>query len=326
MYIESWTFDEGIRQVFAVLPTYMIFDDHEIRNAWNASPTWRAHVLQRGLEQTLVDGLVTYWVYQGWGNIAMQNADTHPLLAIMHQAAQNGEDPLEDLRACIRQSVYKETALQWHYDIPTMPPIFVADVRADRPAILNGADPTGVTPRIMSQQQMTQLHTWMQAHPASPALLVSSVPVLLPPVIGLTEYLMGVRPFQNVTSTPMHRLGKKLAGVQQRLASRMSFEHWPVFAATLHELIKLLDTRKHDLIILSGDVHFSYAMCARRTFFHHKTFCSLSTRCKPFQKCAGTARQATDTRSGLDKTCFLCRITLSCASPLANPASQTRSL
>ena len=266
MYVESWTFDEGIRQVFAVLPTYMIFDDHEIRNAWNASPTWRAYALQRGLEQTLVDGLVAYWVYQGWGNIGMQGPDTHPLLAIMQQAVQNSEDALEDLRTCIRRAVYQQTALQWHYDIPTVPPIFVADVRADRPALLDGVDPTDFTPRIMSCEQMRQLLAWMRQH-ATTTLLVSSVPAILPPVIGFAEYITGVRPFQNASSLLVRHLGQVLAGIQQKFASRMSFDHWPAFVATWHNLVELLDTRKHDLVILSGDVHFSYAMSARRTFF-----------------------------------------------------------
>src|SRR5947199_8070933 len=149
----------------------------------------------------------------------------------MQQAAQDGKDPLEDLRACICQAVYEENPLSWHYEIPTMPPIFVADVRADRPAILDGSNPTDITPRIMSQAQMVQLRAWMQEHTASTALLVSSVPALLPPVIGLAEYLMGVRPFQSVPSSLIRWLGKILAGIQQKLALRMSFDHWPVFGA-----------------------------------------------------------------------------------------------
>jgi len=87
----------------------MIFDDHEIANGWNISPKWRAHALQQGLEQTLVDGLVAYWAYQGWGNIGLRRADEHTLLAIMQHAAHNGEDALEALREGMRQVVYEET-------------------------------------------------------------------------------------------------------------------------------------------------------------------------------------------------------------------------
>src|SRR6266550_84606 len=62
----------------------------------------------------------------------MKSADSNPLLTIMDKAAQSGEDALEDLRTCMRREVYEDTSLHWHYTIPTMPPIFVADIRADR--------------------------------------------------------------------------------------------------------------------------------------------------------------------------------------------------
>jgi PhoD-like phosphatase len=270
LYTEAWTSDEGIRQVLAALPTSMIFDDHEIFNGWNSSPMWRAQALQQGGERMLVDGLVAYWVYQGWGNIGLQDTDGHGLLVIMQRAAQNGEDALEVLRARVRQAVYEEKTLQWDYTLPTTPPIFVADVRADRPADWKRAGGAEVVARILSQEQMARLSAWSQTHDASTALLVSSVPALLPPLIGLAEYLMGARLFQHAPSGPLHWLGRKLASIQQRLALRMSFDHWPVFGATWRELIELLAARQRDLIILSGDVHFSYAMRADCTRFSLK--------------------------------------------------------
>ncbi|HEU5230946.1 MAG TPA: hypothetical protein VFU49_24200, partial [Ktedonobacteraceae bacterium] len=263
-YTEAWSDDAGIRQALAVLPTYMIFDDHEITNSWNIAPAWRAWALQQGLEQTLVDGLVAYWVYQGWGNIALQSPDEHDLLALMQQAEQSGEDILEALRARVRQTVYEEKLLDWHYTIPTMPPLFVADVRADRPATLNDKKLAGDAPRIMSQRQMEHLRTWVQEHDTSIALLISSVPALLPPLIGFAEYVTGVRPLQRRSSGILYRLGRLLANRQQKLALRMSFEHWPAFGATWRELVGLLALRRRDLVILSGDVHFSYAIKAYR--------------------------------------------------------------
>jgi phosphodiesterase/alkaline phosphatase D-like protein len=265
MYLEAWA-DQGVRQVFAVLPTYMIFDDHEISNGWNTSSTWRAYALQHGFERSLVDGLVAYWVYQGWGNVGTQ--DEHALLAIMQQAAQDGQDALEGLRARVRQAVYQEQALKWHYTIPTLPPIFVADVRSDRPAILDGRDPADVALRIMSQEQMEELRAWLNEHAAVTTLLVSSVPAILPSVIGFAEYVMGARPF--LRGGLLQRFGHRLAEMQQKVALHMSFDHWPVFGATWHELVDLLAARTRDSIILSGDVHFSYSIKARRMLFPTK--------------------------------------------------------
>jgi hypothetical protein len=264
LYTEAWTADAGIRQVLAALPTSMIFDDHEITNGWNISTTWRVQALQRGEEQTLVDGLVAYWVYQGWGNLGLQKAEEHDLLTIMQRASQSGEDALEVLRARVRQAVYEEQTLQWDYALPTMPPTFVADVRADRPVAWKRAGGAEVVARILSREQMARLSAWSQTHDASMALIVSSVPALLPPLIGLAEYLMGVR-LSGRTSSPFSWFLRRLASIQQRVSLRMSFDHWPVFGATWRELSELLATRQRDLIVLSGDVHFSYAMWARGT-------------------------------------------------------------
>lgn len=265
-YVEAWTSDKGVRQVLAAVPTWMIFDDHEVTNNWNIEPTWREQALRQGVEQILVDGLVAYWVYQGWGNVGLRSAGDYELLAIMQEAARSGEDALEALRARIRQAIYGEKAIQWDYTLPTMPPIFVADVRADRSAVLGEASGADVTPRIMSQEQMERVRDWMRKHETSTNLLVSSVPALLPPAIGFAEYAMGMRPLRHVPSSLLRRLGHVLAEQQQNVALRLGFEHWPVFDATWRELVALFAARQRDLVILSGDVHFSYAIIARRTF------------------------------------------------------------
>jgi phosphodiesterase/alkaline phosphatase D-like protein len=277
-YEEVWSGEDGIRQVFAALPACMIFDDHEITNSWNTAPTWRAQVLKRGFEHVLVDGLVAYWVYQGWGNPGLhqeQPGYNEMLCGIMHTASESGEDALEPLRAYMRLAVYEKVAPHWHYDIPTMPPIYVADVRADRPAILEEKGNmymVDAPARILSEAQEQELHRWLDDHADSTVVLVSSVPIILPPLIGFAEYVMGVRLFQ---SGPLRSLGITLSQAQQRVAKHMSFDHWPVFGATWRELMRLLSRRTHDIVALSGDVHFSYAAIARRNFSRQKNRAAL---------------------------------------------------
>ena len=128
LYEYAWTKDKGVRQALAVIPTYMIFDDHEITNNWNISPTWRAAALQKGLAQALVDGLVAYWVYQGWGNLDRRTqSHLSPLLSIMQEAEQSGEDVLEALRTQIKQEMSGKADLHWHYTIPTQPAYFCGE-------------------------------------------------------------------------------------------------------------------------------------------------------------------------------------------------------
>ena len=159
----------------------------------------------------------------------------------MHEATLSGKDVLEDLCSCIRDEVYGKTVLPWHYTIPTTPPIFMTNVGAERSAIFSSdKDDFCASTRIMSHAQMHDLTSWLQTQTHQPALLASSVPVLLPPVIGMAEYLMGIRPLQNSHFSLLRRLGLYMARLQLRMAIKTSFDHWPVFADTWHDLIQAL--------------------------------------------------------------------------------------
>ncbi|GAC1422347.1 MAG: alkaline phosphatase D family protein [Ktedonobacteraceae bacterium] len=263
LYEYVWTQDTDVRQVLACIPTYMIFDDHEITNNWNITPQWCAMMLQTGQEQVLVDGLIAYWLYQGWGNLAQRDETLYPLLRLMQQGEQSGEDILETLRSHIRREVGGEHIGRWHYEIQTVPPIFVLNARSERTSVFTEQqdDLYGPT-RILSQTQMQEVATWLQKHDTRSSLLVSSVPVLLPPLIGLAEYIMGLR----LWAQPVRWLGRRIAHIQQRVALRTGFDHWPLFSDTWHELVQILTKRTHDIIVLSGDVHFSYAMEAQRSY------------------------------------------------------------
>ncbi len=267
LYEYVWTQDSDVRQVLACIPTYMIFDDHEITNNWNITPQWYATLLKNGQEQVLVDGLIAYWVYQGWGNLTQRDDTRYPLLHLMQEGEQSGVDILETLRSFITREISGEQSRRWHYKIETMPPIFVLDARSERTTVFTQQqdDIYGPT-RILSKAQMQELATWMQKHDSCPSLLVSSVPVLLPPLIGFAEYMMGLR----LWAQPVRWLGRRVARIQQRVALRTSFDHWPLFSDTWRELVKLLTKRTHDIIVLSGDVHFSYAMVAQRSYSRAK--------------------------------------------------------
>jgi phosphodiesterase/alkaline phosphatase D-like protein len=267
LYNYVWTAEKGVRQVLATIPTYMIFDDHEVYNNWGVFPGWKEGMVRRGKEQLLVDGLVAYWIYQGWGNLLEREQSQHPLLKIMLAAEKSGEDALETLRACIRDNFYGRNELAWHYTLPTKPPIFVTNTRADRTSVFGSAhtDAFYAPMHIMGQQQAAALRDWMQQHDREMTILVSSVPVLLPPLIGLVEYLAGVRLWSR-SNALLRWIGKQLARLQLQFALRESFDHWPIFADSWNDLLRMLKKRQRDTLLLSGDVHFSYAAEGRKLF------------------------------------------------------------
>ncbi|MEQ6388489.1 hypothetical protein RZN22_04085 [Bacillaceae bacterium S4-13-58] len=58
-----------VRRLLANIPTYMIFDDHEITDDWNLTSNWKKHVRNAPLGKHIVsNGLCAYWIFQAWGN------------------------------------------------------------------------------------------------------------------------------------------------------------------------------------------------------------------------------------------------------------------
>ncbi len=270
LYAHAWSDDPAVQQALAAIPSFMIFDDHEITNNWNVEPTWLYKVIRQGNEQLLIDGLVAYWVYQGWGNLIQKAVMDHPLITIMHDATQSGEDALEKLRDCIKADIYNNTSIRWHYTIETQPSIFVANARTERTTIADEKSDEIYGPlRIMSQKQMQDIEQWLQLQKQSPSIFVSSVPILLPPLIGMLQYLSGERLWARA-GYPLRQLGRQVARLQRSVAARAGFDHWPLYITTWHEFLHLLRQKQQEIIILSGDVHFSYSLVATSAANHRR--------------------------------------------------------
>lgn len=165
LYERAWTTSRGVRALLAHVPTFLMLDDHEVTDDWNFDVSW-ARMLHnrkdalRMWPKTLTDGLVAYWVYQGWCNKAQgPNARSRwnsedPRIKALTTAQRNGSDALPALRRCIHDACFmplpppppsnpndpKETrdpkysyqtglSLDWHYQLPFDPPFLVPDCR-----------------------------------------------------------------------------------------------------------------------------------------------------------------------------------------------------
>ena len=66
------TFFDGlprVRRALANVPTYMVFDDHDVTDDWNIVRAWRDQVHTTPLGRRIItDALVAYAVFQDWGN------------------------------------------------------------------------------------------------------------------------------------------------------------------------------------------------------------------------------------------------------------------
>lgn len=77
-----------VQRALANIPTYMIFDDHDVTDDWNLSPLWRDRVMTTSLGVTLVrNALLAYALFQDWGNDPVKYETSAPHRDVLTQAA-----------------------------------------------------------------------------------------------------------------------------------------------------------------------------------------------------------------------------------------------
>ena len=97
--------DPQVRWLLSTLPSSMIFDDHDLRDDWNTSDSWRREMQATSWwEERVIGGLSSYWVYQHLGNLSpsalakdelyqrvrAHDGDAEPLLREFAAAADRG--------------------------------------------------------------------------------------------------------------------------------------------------------------------------------------------------------------------------------------------
>ena len=207
-YERAWTTSRGVRRLFANVPTFLMFDDHEATDDWNFDATW-VRMLHNPNDKflmwpkTLTDALAAYWVYQGFGNKApSQWKRDDPRVAALVEAQENGTDALPQLRKCIYKACFPQPAkdpratfqaglsLDWHYQLPFDPPFLVPDCRTRKflvPSdegipILNHEDKKNAPQsRTIDKAQLEWLHSCLVGKKggASVAFVAPSTPFLM---------------------------------------------------------------------------------------------------------------------------------------------------
>ncbi|UTF61443.1 alkaline phosphatase family protein [Gilvimarinus sp. DA14] len=222
-------FADGLGQVqrlMAHLPSYMIFDDHDVTDDWNLTRGWEETAYGHPFSRRIIgNALIAYWLCQGWGN---QPEVFKPLASRL--------DSLFADEAINRQDELIDTLLDWehwHYELDTQPPVVVLDTRTRRWRSESSPNrPSG----LMDWEALTDMQQKLIGHKS--VIMVSPSPVF----------------------------GVKLIEVVQRIftffgkALMVDAENWmahPGAANVMLNIFSHLKTPPH-FIILSGDVHYSF--------------------------------------------------------------------
>jgi hypothetical protein len=70
LYREAWS-EPSVRWLLSVVPTAMIFDDHDVHDDWNISAAWRRdYQAQPWWRARITSAYMSYWLYQHLGNLS----------------------------------------------------------------------------------------------------------------------------------------------------------------------------------------------------------------------------------------------------------------
>ena len=118
----------GVRRILANVPTYMIFDDHEITDDWNLHRQWHNRVRSGPAGRRVVsNGLAAYWAFQAWGNSPEAFSPRFINTMAEHLLRKTGEGPRAEAFDQRLWSFHR-----WAYALPTEPPVVVLDSRTQR--------------------------------------------------------------------------------------------------------------------------------------------------------------------------------------------------
>lgn len=259
LYNLAWS-DPANRWLLSTLPSAMIFDDHDIRDDWNASRSWR-----EAMEDTdwwhgrIVAGLASYWVYQHLGNLSPQERAAD---VVWQKIASHRGDGEPDISAELDS--FAERADQ---DPETYRWSFCRDFGDTRLLVVDSRAARNLDPdhrALLDDAEMEWLDARMRGG-FRHLLVATSLPFLLP--MGLHH----LEAWDEAVSEGAW--GKIPARFGEKLRQAVDLEHWAAFQESFRQVAAMAEDvadggrgpAPDSVTFLSGDVHFSYVSEVERS-------------------------------------------------------------
>ena len=246
-YREAWS-ERLIRWLLSVIPTAMVFDDHEIHAEWKISRRWEERM--RGYDwypRRIADGLAAYWIYQHLGNLSPTELAANDCYERVRRHGDGADQLRRDMRNADEQPGHSRFS-------------FCRDLGHSRLVVIDSRAGRVLDPE---NRQMIDEGEWEWVEDKATGdfehlLLASSVPFLL--VRGLHDLEASVEALTE------GRRGKALAGLGERVREGAVLDHWAAFQRSFRRLAQLLEDvatgergdPPRTVIMLSGDVHHCY--------------------------------------------------------------------
>ena len=266
-----------VRRLVANIPTYTIFDDHDVSDDWNLNQEWCLRILGKPLgRRTVRNAMLAYSVFQAWGNtpeqFELETSGRALLKAAEDWSGSEGKDeeaadaistylglPLNDPHTGLPQFVEDKSvwifkrsdkAIRWHYTVRSAcHEVIVLDTRTWRGYPIEGkpTDPPMLLCPSAFQQQLQE--------PLSATFNDSAAQVT--DTSAQSDY-------RTFIVAPTNVFGMRvLDWIQQwHLEQRKTFtadvgDSWNFHNQALATLLTTFFQHREKVVVLSGDIHYS---------------------------------------------------------------------
>jgi hypothetical protein len=265
-----------VRRALANIPTYTIFDDHDVSDDWNLNQAWCLRVLGRPLGRRVVqNALLAYAVFQAWGNTPQQFAADQPgeklLAAAQSWSASRGTDSAADeaiaqyvgmpprdrltgLPTFVQQGAVlvldrHPEALTWHYTVrSSCHEVIVLDTRTWRGYPLDQkliAPPMLLCPSAFDRQLAQPLQQTAQSEAARKSNIQATF------VIAPTN-LFGLKIIDWIHHWQLRH---------NAVFSTDVGDAWNIHTEALAKFLSVLFEQRQQIVVLSGDIHYGSTVC-----------------------------------------------------------------
>lgn len=252
LYQLAWR-DPTIRWLLSTVPSAMIFDDHDVRDDWNTSWSWRREIeAAPWWAERIRSALASYWVYQHVGNLSPAELARDEIWQRI--TAHDGPDELD------LTEVLDDFATRANAEPETYRWSFTRDLGESQLVMVDSRAARKLTPDNRSMLDDNET-AWLDATLRGGCrhlFIGTSLPFLLPP---------GLHDFEAINEVMAQRgWGRAVGWLGERIRRMIDLEHWAAFNGGFTEVFEMVmsvargerDDAPAAITFLSGDVHNSY--------------------------------------------------------------------
>jgi hypothetical protein len=122
----------GMRTILANVPTYMLFDDHDVTDDWNLDLRWTANLTPLG-KSVVGSAMAVYATFQNWGNRKDSNLDPAvELIEKFYSQRAAGVRPARGEKFAPSEILRDLLNMPWSFSIMSSPRVVFLDTRTKR--------------------------------------------------------------------------------------------------------------------------------------------------------------------------------------------------